>query len=679
MFCKGTMKLNTQNQYLNLYNSQKTHKLRDIKNAQGDMRKQNAIKLQQNTISNRPAQAISFGGLFDTGFKLVEFVNDNEAAYNAIYSLLVAGILKPYAVMHMPGSEDKDKQMVATKNFLQAFIGAFLGLTIGGGVVKKAIDNIKNNLKLIVINEETKKLEVLPETSQKALEVAEDIIKKGKNSFVNKFHIAVKEASSADGFEKAKTFIKTLNKGIDYNPTLEEILDKSKEITKNVRDEHLKIFAKNPDFVEMLKSNVILKNKKTAIYDAYESFWKNSTGSLTAIGKAMIASALLPPVLNAMFGKRNKEKEETLKKKSTTLLLNTKQFTQEKANFKPFIKNDTNKKDMAFKGAIGKIGATAADILTSGVEKASISPVGELCARALSWFKKPSPRMADLESFMITGYWIQNTARSKKIEPSQKPGFILHTGLVTLVSSACALAIDWALDGLKDSREKKYKEKIEQIAKMAEDKFPELIKSNSNLFEKVNSKDAMDSIQLAQYEITKRLNECLADNQIRESLLAQRDSTIENIVKKLNNIEIIKNNNPATKELVERAVDNLAPARELQDGIKQIIEDNAKKFGTLFNEKGIIKELSKMFLSNNTTIEQNPKMLSDTVNKLATNYGKKISKFKSLTIFTLVVRFLVPVLMVPVSGRLKYKFVDFTSKIPFINNMFNNQKADDKK
>ena len=49
--------------------------------------------------------------------KTVEFVYDNEVAYNAIYALLVAGVLKPMCVLNMPGSEDKDKQMVATKNF----------------------------------------------------------------------------------------------------------------------------------------------------------------------------------------------------------------------------------------------------------------------------------------------------------------------------------------------------------------------------------------------------------------------------------------------------------------------------------------------------------------------------------------------------------------------------------
>lgn len=302
-----------------------------------------------------------------------------------------------------------------------------------------------------------------------------------------------------------------------------------------------------------------------------------------------------------------------------------------------------------------------------------MSPVGEFFAKTLSRFKKPSARMSDLESIMITSYWIQNTAKSKKIEPSQKPGFILHTGLVTIVSSAAAFIIDWALDGLKDKRKDNYKKNIEEIANLTQEKFPELIKSNSNLFEKVNSKEAMNSIQLAQYEITKRLNQFLADADVKKGLIKQRAKTIENLVERLNGIDIIKNYNPVTKELVEQAVDNLTPARELQDGIKQIIKDNSKKFSTLFNEEGIIKDIAQMFLTNNATLKENPQMLEDTVKNLVNNYDKKMSKFKSLTVFTLVVRLLVPVLMVPVSGRLKSKFVDFTSKTPFINNMFNNK------
>ena len=100
-------------------------------NAEQKFKEKNVTR--EKTTLNRPARAISFGGsaglnkTFKKAFNsTVEFVNENEAAYNAIYSLIVAGLLKPLFVLNMPGSEEKDKQIVATKNFLQATLGCVL-------------------------------------------------------------------------------------------------------------------------------------------------------------------------------------------------------------------------------------------------------------------------------------------------------------------------------------------------------------------------------------------------------------------------------------------------------------------------------------------------------------------------------------------------------------------------
>jgi len=417
MFYKGTMRLTTQTKYLN--SSYSMHGMRKKE----ELKKNYANKNNVNITESKPAQAISFGGIFNpasvtkTGYKLVEFVNENEAAYNAIYSLIVAGILKPAAVLNMPGSEDKDKQMVATKNFLNAFIGAFLGATISGGFFKKIIDNIKNNRELITINDKGV-LGVVSESSIVAFKQAEEILKK-----------------------ELKT-----------EPTSQQIVQKAKELVKNVKDNHLKAFEKNPEFLKELKENAEtfvkndkVKHYKTALNDSFDSVWKNALGGPVAISKAMVASALLPIVLNAIFGKRNKAKELEQKRKDASLLLNTKQFNQEKANFKPF--NKTNEQNnISFKGNILN---SAINKTTRVVEEAVMSPVGKGIVEAFAKnSKKISARMGDIESFAITGYWIQNTMRSKKIEQDRKFGFNLHTGLVTLVSSAAAFIIDWSLDGL---------------------------------------------------------------------------------------------------------------------------------------------------------------------------------------------------------------------------------------
>ena len=138
---------------------------------------------RENTELNRPARAISFGGsaglnkaakVITKAFNgTVEFVNDNEAAYNAIYSLIVAGMIKPLFILNSKGSEEKDKQIIATKNFLQAFLGFFLSYTIGGKFVKKAIDKVQTNFKLF--DDNTGK--AILATDEKALELAKTALK----------------------------------------------------------------------------------------------------------------------------------------------------------------------------------------------------------------------------------------------------------------------------------------------------------------------------------------------------------------------------------------------------------------------------------------------------------------------------------------------------------------------
>jgi len=74
----------------------------------------------------------------------------------------------------------------------------------------------------------------------------------------------------------------------------------------------------------------------------------------------------------------------------------------------------------------------------------------------------------------------------------------------------------------------------------------------------------------------------------------------------------------------------------------------------MIDAKKISEALSEINLLDN-------KAVNDAIEDLTHSYGKKLSKFKSLTIFTLVVRFLVPVLMVPVSGKIKKKVVEYAN------------------
>ena len=305
------------------------------------------------------------------------------------------------------------------------------------------------------------------------------------------------------------------------------------------------------------------KNGKsgTTLYEAFESLWKNSTGWITAIMKAKISSLLLPATVAFIFAKKNREKQQALEKenlsKNYSTLITSQQFQKDKEYFSAILnKNSNNTTNVAF---TGNVTDNIAKVLSKGIEKLSMTNFGENSVKLLSKAKKPSARMADIESILLTSYWVQNTLRSKKIDPDQKLGLNIQTVLVTAVSSSAAFIIDWLLDGLINKGKTKYSLEIQ------------------------------------------------------------------------NNIKQLVNNNQG---------------KEIPD-LSNVIKESCKK---LNNPEGIAKEFVKKGINNIT--DEEIKTLAD---KLASGYGKKLSKFKSLTIFTLVVRFLVPVLMVKPAGKIKQK------------------------
>lgn len=590
---------------------------------------------RENKEQLRPARAISFGGSasLNKGVKkafnkTVEFVYENEAAYNAIYSWIVAGMLKPLFVLNMPGSEEKDKQIVATKNFLQAFIGGFLGLTIGGGFIKKAIDVVKTNLKLFKINDKNE-IDVFKEDTTKVLEIAKDIVKDEHNSIKDKFKNASKQAQQEQGFKKVGKYLSTLFKDTDYEPTIDEVSAKAKELISNFIKNHQGAFEgeKSIEFLKQMKADA---GNKSTYEDAFEVLWKNSTGAITAIGKAKISSLLLPSIMAFLFAKKNAQKEAQEKAKEN-ILRNNSSFKAQQEQFQKMMNKNKNL-GLSFKG---NLLTSAIDGSARLIENMGMSSIGINLAKALSHAKKPSARMADIESFGITGYWFQNTARSKKIDPSQKLGLNVHSVLVTIVSSTAAFIIDWALDGIIDKSKGKYKERLEEIAKSVSSmKHGEsLDKILANVSEKIKMgiKD----------EVTRVL-----DSKKTEELAKITQEDIDNIIKNLSATETFKGFD-LKPELIKKVADSLEQSEPIRKQIKQACAD-------MIGSEDIAKKLARSI--------GDSKAIEKTIESLTKTYGKKLSKFKSLTIFTLVVRFLVPVLMVPFSGKLKKKIIEWTNK-----------------
>lgn len=594
------------------------------------LRKHKAKTEQKNTITrentrlNRPARAISFGGsaglnklVKKTATWTVEFANSKAVAYNAFYSLIVAGILKPMAVLKQKGSEEKDKQIIATKNFLQAFIGSFLSFTIGDQIINKAVDTINDiDLKLIdgvIENADGKKeIKLIEADSKKGLELAKEIL------------------------------LKENKKNKNYTPTINQIYEKSKALIKDFSDNRLKHFTKNPDFIEELigeskmvepgkvKSFLIDKTKnmpdsleifkahpsKQTVKDGYKIFWERSTEFLTAIGKAKVSSLLLPTVMAFLFAKKNLEKQMAEEAKKNTLINNS-TFKMENEQFQKML-NKNNNSQISFKGGFNSC-------ITSAVESMANSKAGSKIAHWMAGFNKPAARMGDFESIAITAYWIQNTARSKKIEPSQKLGLNVHSALVTIVSSTAAFIIDWALDFLIDKSKAKYENKLKELIETFKDKKPTT---------------SVDSV-LDTYKIKEALHRMAITDEIKKGIKNNADdSSIISNIKSSGFFEDVKLEENLIKE-IKKAIKATEP---FEKEIKEACAD-------LIGANDIAKKLA--------TIDYSEKAITKTIDSLVGKYGKKLSKFKSMTIFTLVVRFLVPVLMVPYSGKLKKKVANW--------------------
>lgn len=134
---------------------------------------ENELRLGKNTAEIRPATSVNFGGSIDLkdaealtrkaivnmtksgnkayedlvssgdgekivkkySSKVLSFINskrwnealrvvkDNEALFENLITIVLAGLLKPICVLAMPGAEEKDKQTTATKNFVAAVTG----------------------------------------------------------------------------------------------------------------------------------------------------------------------------------------------------------------------------------------------------------------------------------------------------------------------------------------------------------------------------------------------------------------------------------------------------------------------------------------------------------------------------------------------------------------------------
>lgn len=462
---------------------------------------------------------------------VLESVNKNETFYEAFVALVVAGLLKPACVLAMPGAEMEDKQMSATKNAASAIVG--FGLS--------------------------------------------NLILSPCSTAVNK---VTKSFNSANPTE----YIKDLN------------------------------------YIKKLTSEELTHGCKSTLGDAFKTTYKKVWDVGVSPMKAALTLALTPIIVNALF-KKNKEKKAAEKRKpienpiNNMTALNTIRINNSNKTTQPSINNQqvsfsgnktSNQNDIAFTGGVNQ-----AVELTKEVARKKIPSLGEIknqyceilgepIAKFIGWvsgtkpgqklveasakFEKPSARWSDMASIAITYFYVQNTAKSKKIEEERKLPLMINNVMVTIASSTAAFLIDKFTDKPMEEIFRGYLKNHEA------DMLSKANKNTEKAF-KLLLENPTDKVNIA--EMTRHSDELLSGG------IENMSENFKNAVKDLKNKDCIK-------EAIKAG---------------HIIEDDVAKIAASSFEK----QASKIF--------------------------KNMSKTKSLTVFTLTVRFLVTVLMTPVIGR----------------------------
>lgn len=160
--------------------------------------------------------------------------------------------------------------------------------------------------------------------------------------------------------------------------------------------------------------------------------------------------------------------------------------------------------------AVNPVYDAITDKIAVGIGKAAQTNTSKKLVAGLNHFKKPSARMADLASFAITFFYVNNTRKSKKIDEERKMPLMINNVAVTVVSSTMAALIDkgsdFFLGKLKNAMVQnkgatalqKVVEKAPEVAEQGEEALVKLSENilNSDTF-KQNLKDYTKRVEKA--------------------------------------------------------------------------------------------------------------------------------------------------------------------------------------
>lgn len=168
------------------------------------------------------------------------------------------------------------------------------------------------------------------------------------------------------------------------------------------------------------------------------------------------------------------------------------------------VKNSTvsaKSKNVAFSGLYGKAVDKLADPLSKWMVNISSSKPVKSMVKTFSKSKQGYTHMMTIESIVIGGFYMQNTARNKKIEKDQKLPLMINDGLVTAISAVMNYTLDDKIakkikqlqDSVKiHSMNNATKEMLEDASKILDDKNLTKICLELNPFHLTNGKAAVE-------------------------------------------------------------------------------------------------------------------------------------------------------------------------------------------
>ena len=184
--------------------------------------------------------------------------------------------------------------------------------------------------------------------------------------------------------------------------------------------------------------------------------------------RAALTIMIVKPILESLGLSKNGEKIMSPKDKAKIdySFMSFKGLNEKKA-FRRFANlntadNKNNNKNVAFKGA----GSAVTEAIAKGVGKIADT---KGFRKFIEWFKEKNqwfPHLIAAESLWLSGFYMQQTAKSKTIEKDQKLPMILNQGITAVLCTIGA----YKLDGVINKKLDKYKDVYKRMNPQLEEK-----------------------------------------------------------------------------------------------------------------------------------------------------------------------------------------------------------------